>query len=115
MLALPCRRVQNRASRGNIPRMRAERLAFTDVGRWDVEQCDVPDGALGPHEVIASSRLSLLSPGTELAIFTRHHRGFEVPDHWARYPWFPGYATVAEVTAAGEKSRVREGSLVFHR
>jgi len=88
---------------------------FTDEGRCDVEDVEVVDAPLGAHDVVVRSRASLVSPGTELAIFTRHHRGFEVPDHWARYPWYPGYATVGEVVAAGDEVADLEGRLVFHR
>jgi hypothetical protein len=70
---------------------------FTARGRLRGRGFEVPDARLGPGEVVVRSVLSLVSPGTELAIFTQHHRGFEVPDHWARYPWFP----VVRSAAAG--------------
>ena len=88
---------------------------FVDVGRCDVEPIDVVDASLGPRDVVVRSRASLVSPGTELAIFTREHRGFEVPDHWARYPWYPGYATVGEVVACGADVEALAGRRVFHR
>ncbi|HEX4492437.1 MAG TPA: zinc-binding alcohol dehydrogenase [Acidimicrobiia bacterium] len=95
--------------------MRAERLVFTARGRCEVDAFEVPDARLGAGEVVVRSVVSLLSPGTELAIFTHNHRGFDVPDHWARYPWFPGYATVGVVVDAGERSPLPTGTLVFHR
>jgi NADPH:quinone reductase-like Zn-dependent oxidoreductase len=88
---------------------------FSDAGRCDVEELDVVDTGLGARGVVVRSRASLVSPGTELAIFIRHDRGFDVPDHWARYPWYPGDATVGEVVAAGADIEALLGRRVFHR
>ena len=41
---------------------------------------------------------SLISPGTELAIFEKTHRGFDGGGvSFAKYPFLPGYAAVGEV------------------
>ncbi len=78
----------------------SERLVFTAPLTCEVERAVVGEPGLG--EVRLRSRLGLISPGTELAIFAKTHRGFDVPDHWAGYPFHPGYATVAVVESVGE-------------
>lgn len=93
--------------------MKAERLVFTARGVCEVEQVDL-DENIGPQEVLIRNRLGLISPGTELAIFTGEHRGFEREDHWAGYPWWPGYSNVGEVIAAGSRSGFTAGDQVIH-
>lgn len=71
----------------------------------------------GPGEVLIKNRLSLISAGTELAMFMRTHRGFEEPDFgYAKYPFRPGYAAVGEVVAVGDGvTDIANGKRVFHR
>ncbi len=80
--------------------VKSERLVFTAVGRCECETVEV-DEHLRSSEVLIRNQLGLISPGTELAIFTGEHRGFEMPEHWAKYPWWPGYCNVGEVVAVG--------------
>ncbi len=71
----------------------------------------------GTSEVLVRNRFSLISAGTELAMFTETHRGFAEPDFgYAKYPFRPGYAAVGEVLAVGEGvSELAPGARVFHR
>ncbi len=80
--------------------MKSEQLVFTAVGRCESEAVEV-DENIRSTEVLIRNQLGLISPGTELAIFTGEHRGFEMPDHWAKYPWWPGYCNVGEIVAVG--------------
>ncbi len=79
-----------------------ERLTMTAVGRCEVETVRLPVAPLGPDDVLVGNTASLVSAGTELAIFTGTHLGFERPDHWAKYPWCPGYSAVGVVEAIGD-------------
>jgi 2-desacetyl-2-hydroxyethyl bacteriochlorophyllide A dehydrogenase len=77
--------------------MRIRRAVFQDKGRCVVEETDL-DEKLGENEVLVRNRRSLVSAGTELAMFTKIHRGFTDPTNtYARYPFFPGYSAVGEV------------------
>lgn len=50
------------------------------------------------HELLVKNRYSLISPGTELALYTGTHVGFSDPEiAWAKFPIFPGYASVGSV------------------
>ena len=95
--------------------MKVDALVFSDAHRCDVASYDLPT-ELGRGEVLLRNRLGLISPGTELAIFCRTHRGFEVEGHWARYPYYPGYCSVAEVVAIGERvTSLQPGDRVVHQ
>jgi len=95
--------------------MRTDALTFTAPHTCEVASYDLPE-ELGRGEVLLRNRLGLISPGTELAIFCRTHRGFEVEGHWARYPYYPGYCSVADVIAVGDRvTTVAAGDRVVHQ
>ncbi len=81
--------------------MRARRLLFPEVHRTAWEEFEVPERP-EPHGVIARSICSLVSPGTELAVYTGTHMGFSLPEPpFPLIPHRPGYALVGEVAAIG--------------
>ena len=90
--------------------MRTQRIAFTGPGQAVLEDADISDAPLTPHEVVMRTAHSVISPGTELANFGGEHTLFP---HADRYPIYPGYAAVGEVIAAGEEAPVRRGDLVL--
>jgi 2-desacetyl-2-hydroxyethyl bacteriochlorophyllide A dehydrogenase len=95
--------------------MQTEALIFSAPNTCDYTSYDLPE-ELGRGEVLLRNRLGLISPGTELAIFCRTHRGFDIEGHWASYPYYPGYCSVAEVVAAGDRvETVAPGDRVVHQ
>jgi len=71
------------------------------VGKSEVEIQGKTISA-GPEAVVVDNRYSLISPGTELALFTGTHIGFSDPEiTWARYPLAPGYASVGTISFTG--------------
>jgi 2-desacetyl-2-hydroxyethyl bacteriochlorophyllide A dehydrogenase len=70
----------------------------------------------GPGEVLIKTCYSLISPGTELAIFQHTHVGFPDPANtFAKYPFRPGYAAAGRVVDIGAGvSGLAEGDWVFH-
>ena len=81
--------------------MEFQGLVFPQKDTCVAENLAIPD-ELGPSEVLIRNRLSLISAGTELAMFMQTHRGFTEPDFgYASYPFRPGYAVVGEVVAKG--------------
>jgi 2-desacetyl-2-hydroxyethyl bacteriochlorophyllide A dehydrogenase len=66
------------------------------------------------NEVLVQNRYSLISPGTELALYTGSHIGFSDPEiTWARYPIEPGYASVGDVIES-ESDRLSPGTRIMH-
>lgn len=58
---------------------------------------------------------TMISPGTELALFTGTHIGFSDPEvGWARYPVEPGYAAIGEVIDCRSVSGPEEGTRVLY-
>ena len=81
--------------------MRARRLLFPAINQTVWEEFEVPDPPEA-HGVIARSISSLVSPGTELAIYTGSHIGYSLPEPpFPLMPHRPGYALVGEVSAVG--------------
>ncbi len=96
--------------------MEVQSLIFPGKDQCAIEKRAVPD-VPGPGEVIVRNRFSLISAGTELAMFTETHRGFaELDFDYAKFPFRPGYAAVGEVVAVGEGvSDLAAGTRVFSR
>ena len=82
--------------------MAARRLLFPQVGEVTWEAFDLPNRP-EPHTVIAEAICSLISVGTELALYTGTHIGFTRPDPpFPMMPQRPGYALVGRVIAVGD-------------
>jgi threonine dehydrogenase-like Zn-dependent dehydrogenase len=81
--------------------VRARRLLFPAIQRTAWEDFDVPEPP-EPHTVVARAICSLVSPGTELAIYTGSHIGYSLPQPpFELMPHRPGYAMVGELIGLG--------------
>ena len=96
--------------------MKAKRLVFPGKLQVEIEEFDLPEN-LGPEEILVKNLWGLISPGTELAMFTESHVGFPIPDFgYAKFPFRPGYATVSRVMEVGENiNELQNGDLLFTR
>jgi threonine dehydrogenase-like Zn-dependent dehydrogenase len=94
--------------------VQAQRLLFPRINQVTWEPFEVPD-ALAPHAVVARALCSLVSPGTELALFTGSHIGFALAEPpFPMMPHRPGYAMLGEVHALGSAVRgLRVGERVL--
>ncbi|MGH7142603.1 MAG: zinc-dependent alcohol dehydrogenase [Planctomycetota bacterium] len=81
----------------------------------EFQEFAVPD-TLADDQILVQNRLSLISPGTELALFTAKHIDIDNPaNKWAKYPFFPGYSEVGTAVKVGAKvTRIRPGQTVYH-
>lgn len=77
------------------------------------EQRTVPD--CGTNEALVSVDFTLISPGTELALYAGTHVGLDDPNNtFAKYPFYPGYAAVGHVVDVGTAVRdIQSGDHVF--
>lgn len=90
------------------------RVCFT--GPFTVEVAsEVLRQPVEPQQLLIRSIFTLISPGTELALYTQTHVGFKDPNNrWAKYPFYPGYAAVGQVEAVGSGLQGFEaGDIVF--
>lgn len=79
----------------------AQRICFPALRQAAWEEFELP-AAPGPHELAVDTVCSLISAGTELAIYTGSHMGFALPNPpFPLIPHYPGYALVGRVTAVG--------------
>jgi 2-desacetyl-2-hydroxyethyl bacteriochlorophyllide A dehydrogenase len=69
----------------------------------------------GNAQCLVKHDCTLVSPGTEVALFHGTHIGFGDPDiSWARYPVYPGYAAVGSVIEAGSACALKAGEKVLY-
>jgi len=89
-------------------------VVFTAIQK--VEMVHRTVGEPDAESILVKNTYSLISPGTELALFTGTHIGFKDPDiTWARYPLRPGYASVGTVVSCGSAVDFpRPGDPVLH-
>lgn len=69
---------------------------------------------LAPQEILVEAETSVISAGTELAIYTAIAPGVRSPGSWNAYPFRPGYGVVGRVRALGsEVMHLQEGDRVL--
>ncbi len=81
------------------PETLSRRLVFPGERAVRCEPFALP--APGPRQVQLTSRWSLMSTGTETIVYGRKFDPGTHWDGWVKYPFYPGYALVGEVTAVG--------------
>lgn len=82
--------------------MQARRAVITGRNQVVMEEVGFDPEAVGPGQLALETLATFVSAGTELAIYTGLDPNVGKPDGWSRYPYRPGYANVARVTAVGE-------------
>ncbi|HEV2125752.1 MAG TPA: zinc-binding alcohol dehydrogenase [Chloroflexota bacterium] len=86
----------------------ARRIVFPAIRQAQWETYSVPaepdaGAALKPHEVLVRTACTLVSAGTEIAIYSGNHIGFRTPGAtYPRMPFHPGYASAGTVVAIGD-------------
>ena len=79
----------------------ARRVIFPEVNKAVWETVDLPD-TVGPTEVLVRAVRTLVSAGTEIAIYSGAHIGYRTPGaRYPRLPFRPGYAFAGIVEAVG--------------
>ena len=86
--------------------MQAKRLFCTAVRQVEWQTFEVPDTP-EPHQVVIKSACSLISAGTEIAIYSGSHIGFTLPNppEWLRFPIGMGYALAGTMHAVGSEAK----------
>jgi 2-desacetyl-2-hydroxyethyl bacteriochlorophyllide A dehydrogenase len=92
--------------------LHAQRVVFQAPMQAQLEPIEIDESDLGPTEAIIRTRVTLISPGTELAnLQGKLHMNTDAPR------WYPmtniGYANVGEVIAAGSELPVQPGQRVY--
>jgi 2-desacetyl-2-hydroxyethyl bacteriochlorophyllide A dehydrogenase len=98
--------------------MKAKRLIFPSERKVEVQEFDLPD-EVKPDEMLLENIYGLISPGTELAMYTKTHVGFANPaNKYAKYPFKTGYCAVGRAVKLGAEALAKgfkEGDVFIHR
>ena len=79
----------------------ARRVVFPAIKRAEWESVPLPQ-QLGANQVLIRTARTLVSAGTEIAIYSGTHIGYSTPgSRYPRIPFYPGYAYAGTVEAAG--------------
>ncbi|SEN87361.1 zinc-binding alcohol dehydrogenase [Paenibacillus sp. OV219] len=90
------------------------KLRFPGPYSVQYEESSFESSQLGERDVLVETQYSLISPGTELALYTGTHIDLPNPaNRFAKFPFHPGYSTVGEVIEAGAGSGFARGDCVF--
>jgi 2-desacetyl-2-hydroxyethyl bacteriochlorophyllide A dehydrogenase len=79
----------------------SRRVVFPQQGRVEFEERTITPIDPGAGEVSVRTRYTLISTGTELTVLNGAYEPGSHWDHYAEFPFYPGYAAVGEVTAVG--------------
>jgi 2-desacetyl-2-hydroxyethyl bacteriochlorophyllide A dehydrogenase len=80
------------------------RIYFADSYKVEYEKSSFDESCLGDEEILVENHFSVISPGTELALYTGSHVGFSDPEiEWVKYPFYPGYSSCGLVALSGSK------------
>ncbi|MFQ5606211.1 MAG: alcohol dehydrogenase catalytic domain-containing protein, partial [bacterium] len=92
------------------------RVCFTGSHQVKLE-LEILNKQVEPHQMLIRTIFTLISAGTELAMYTQSHVGFKDPNHpWARYPFYPGYAAVGQVEMVGSAvQKYQAGDRVYYQ
>lgn len=87
--------------------MKTKAVCFEKPFQAACKDINIQSEPLGPDAIIFKTRYSLVSAGTELAVY----KGTE---DWAPLPFIPGYASVGQVISVGESVKTfKPGDIIF--
>jgi 2-desacetyl-2-hydroxyethyl bacteriochlorophyllide A dehydrogenase len=91
------------------------RVCFTAPFQVVLQQ-DTLSTQAAPNQMLVRCLYSLISPGTELAMYTHTHIGFSDPTNtYAKYPFYAGYTAVGQVEAVGaDVQDFAPGDIVYY-
>jgi 2-desacetyl-2-hydroxyethyl bacteriochlorophyllide A dehydrogenase len=92
----------------------SRRIVFPAIKQVAWEQVALPE-ELKPTEVLIRTACTLVSAGTEIAIYSGAHIGYTIPGaRYPRMPFYPGYASAGTVEAVGSAvTTLRPGDRVL--
>ncbi len=80
--------------------MKARQVVITGPNAVSVREVEIPDPA--PNQILVQTEASVISAGTELAVYTGTHQWLKDPNlpDW-KFPFRPGYSAAGVVAAVG--------------
>jgi len=94
--------------------VKGRRIVIPDKYEVEIEEFEIDENSLQSFEVLLRTHYTLISPGTELAIYTALDHDVYRTDGWCRYPYNSGYISVGEAIRVGKAVQsIKEGDIVF--
>ena len=94
--------------------MKGTRIIIPDKYKVKLEKFEIDENSLEDPQVLIKTHYTLISPGTELAIYTALDPDVYRKNSWCHYPFKPGYISVGEaIKVGGNVQGIKEGDLVF--
>jgi len=79
-----------------------------------IEEFEIDEKSIGPEDILIETMYTMISPGTELSIYTALDPGVYDFKSWCHYPFRPGYIAVGKVIAKGSNvTRVDIDDVVY--
>lgn len=95
--------------------MKGYRIVVPNVREIDFEEFEIDETRLEEDEFLVRNKYTMISPGTELSIYTGIDPEVYIPTSWCHYPFHPGYIGIGEVIKKGSKVKeVEVGDLVYY-
>ncbi|TVQ24610.1 MAG: hypothetical protein EA382_08350 [Spirochaetaceae bacterium] len=97
-----------------MPTFKGPRLTITAPRTIEYLDHTISTDDLGPDAVVVKTRYTLISPGTEGAIYSGENKRVYERGAWCEYPFNSGYANLGEVVWCGQAvKRFAVGDVVF--
>lgn len=95
--------------------MKGYRIVVPSVREVSFEEFEIDETKLEDDEFLVKNIYTMISPGTELSIYTGVDPEVYIPTSWCHYPFHPGYIGIGEVIKKGSKVKGLEiGDLVYY-
>ena len=94
--------------------MKVKKICFSGKRKFVIVESDL-DENIAPNQIMCKTLYTIISPGTETAMYNETHIGFKDPNNsYAKYPFYPGYLNVARVEKIGDAVKSFSiGKLIF--
>lgn len=94
--------------------MKIRQVVVTGQNQVALQDFDLDERNLGPHELLIDTDCTFISAGTEIANYTGKDPNVFRAGSWCAYPWKSGYSNVGVVQAVGASVvRAKPGDRVF--
>ncbi|MCX7941491.1 MAG: zinc-binding dehydrogenase [Dictyoglomaceae bacterium] len=95
--------------------MKGLRIIVPKEREISFEEFELEEEKLREDEALVKNIYTMISPGTELSIYTGIDPEVYVPTSWCHYPFKPGYIGVGRVIKVGKKvENLKEGDLIYY-
>ena len=91
-----------------------ERFTFLSPRNLEIKKFTISPAEIGEKEILLKTKWTLISPGTEVAIYSGEDKNTYRKGGWCNYPFNPGYANIAEVIEFGKSvNTIKKGNYVY--